>query len=208
MANGRNPKRPFKGHKIKGRFHALPARVVDCSAYLALSPSARSLLIEFLRQLNGINNGRLLATKDYLHKRGWKSSETITKSKRELLDAGFIYQTVKGKRPNKASNYAVTWLELEPSTDYDSPKDAERLDQPFVRFRMHAYDGELPVLPVNPVKSVKEILAEKTYRGLGTKKSQPDGTTPSDDSTSAEPVQPPRSTRRVLLVHETEECAP
>jgi hypothetical protein len=65
------------------------------------------------------NNGRLLASVAYLAKRGWKSTDVITRAKRELLEAGFIYETVKGHRPNKASWYAVTWRALDRHPGYD-----------------------------------------------------------------------------------------
>lgn len=75
--------------------------------------------MEFARQFVRDNNGRLLASSAYLEKRGWKSVDVITRAKRELLEAGFIFETVKGQRPNKASWYAVTWRALDNCTGYD-----------------------------------------------------------------------------------------
>jgi hypothetical protein len=65
------------------------------------------------------NNGRLLASRAYLAGRGWNSADVIDRAKRELLEAGFIHETVKGHRPNKASWYAVTWRILDPHHGYD-----------------------------------------------------------------------------------------
>ena len=120
MANGRNPKR--KGHdtsRDQGGFIALPWSVLDCPAYGRLSHPARGLLLEIARQFVRDNNGRLLASRAYLSKRGWKSADTITNAKRELLESGFIFQTVMGHRPNKASWYAVTWRTLDKLPGYD-----------------------------------------------------------------------------------------
>lgn len=120
MANGRNPKR--KGHdtsRDQGGFIALPWAVLDCPAYGRLSHPARGLLLEIARQFVRDNNGRLLASRAYLSKRGWKSADTITNAKRELLESGFIFQTVMGHRPNKASWYAVTWRSLDKLPGYD-----------------------------------------------------------------------------------------
>jgi hypothetical protein len=103
-----------------GGFVALPWSVLDCAAYARLSHPARGLLMEFARQFVRDNNGRLLASSAYLAKRGWTSVDVITRAKRELLEAGFIFETVKGQRPNKASWYAVTWRALDRSPDYDS----------------------------------------------------------------------------------------
>lgn len=66
------------------------------------------------------SDGRLLASAAYLSKRGWKSADVITRAKRELLQAGFIHETVKGHRPNKASWYAVTWQALDRVPGYDA----------------------------------------------------------------------------------------
>ena len=103
-----------------GGFVALPWAVLDCPAYRLLSHPARSLLIEIARQRVIDNNGRLLASGKYLSKRGWRSADVIHRAKRELIDAGFIYETVKGHRPNKASWYAITWQNLDKLPGYDA----------------------------------------------------------------------------------------
>lgn len=105
--------------RMSGGFLALPWVVLDSAAYQRLSHPARSLLLEFGRQLGRNNNGQLLASGRYLRARCWKSNDTITRAKRELLEAGFIYETVIGYRPNKASWYAVTWHALAQSSKYD-----------------------------------------------------------------------------------------
>ena len=118
MANGRNPQSRGSG-RDGGRFIALPWSVLDCDNYKRLSANARSLLFEVARQYNLKNNGRLLLSKAYLSKRGWKSSDMISKGKKELLAGGFIYETVKGHRPNKASWYAITWQTIDKLDGYD-----------------------------------------------------------------------------------------
>lgn len=120
MANGRNSGKRGDSGRAPGGFMALPWSVVDCPAYASLSHPARSLLLEFARQFVRDNNGRLLASGAYLAKRGWKSADVITRAKRELLDAGFLFETVKGHRPNKASWYAVTWRTLDRIPGYDT----------------------------------------------------------------------------------------
>lgn len=81
----------------------LPWSVLDCPAYRALSHPAKSLLMEFSRQYVKDNNGRLLASTKFLKNRGWNSADVIHRAKLELVEAGLIYETVKGHRPNKAS---------------------------------------------------------------------------------------------------------
>ena len=119
MANGRNKTRKGDSGRDGGGFAAIPWSVLDCAAYGRLSHPARSLLMEIARQFVRDNNGRLLASAANLSKRGWKSSDVITRAKRELLEAGFIHQTVQGHRPNKASWYAITWQTLDRLPGYD-----------------------------------------------------------------------------------------
>jgi hypothetical protein len=95
-----------------GGFIALPWTVIDCAAYKNLSHPAKSLLLEIARQYRGTNNGKLIVTYAYLRTRGWTSSDTITRAKRELLNSGFIHETFKGHRPNKASWFALTFHSL------------------------------------------------------------------------------------------------
>ena len=98
---------------------ALPWSVLDCPAYALLSHPARSLLMEFARQFVKDNNGRLLASAAYLAKRHWRSADVIARAKAQLLEAGFIHETVKGHRPNRASWYAVTWRALDRHPGFD-----------------------------------------------------------------------------------------
>jgi len=96
-----------------GGFVALPWQVIDSPAYQGLSAYGKALLIDIARQYNLSNNGALRCGRAYMQPRGWNSMDTLTKAKRELLDAGLIHETVKGARPNKASWYAVTWCALD-----------------------------------------------------------------------------------------------
>ena len=84
-----------------GGFVALPWSVLDSPAYARLSHPARALLLELARQFVRDNNGKLLLSAAYLAKRGWKSADVITRAKRELLAAGFIFETVKGPSPSR-----------------------------------------------------------------------------------------------------------
>ena len=121
MANGRNTKR--KGNdssRDAGGFVAMPWTVLDCPAYGRLSVHARALLLELARQFVRDNNGRLLLSRAYMQTRGWKSVDMLTKAKTELINAGFVYQTVIGHRPNKASWYAVTWRALDRMPGFDA----------------------------------------------------------------------------------------
>ena len=120
MANARNRGQKGDSGRDGGGFAAVPWSVLDCPAYARLSHPARSLLFELARQFVRDNNGRLLLSAAYLAKRGWRSADVITRAKRELLAAGFIFETVKGHRPNRASWYAITWRVLDRLPGYDA----------------------------------------------------------------------------------------
>lgn len=120
MANGRNRGQKSDSGRDAGGFAALPWSVLDCPAYSRLSHPGKSLLMEFARQFVRDNNGRLLCSMAYMSGRGWKSWDVLARAKAELLAAGFIYETAKGQRPNKASWYAVTWRALDRIPGYDA----------------------------------------------------------------------------------------
>lgn len=145
MANGRNRGHKGDSGRDAGGFVALPWSVLDCPAYAALSHPARALLFELARQFVRDNNGRLLLSDAYLAKRGWNSPDVILRAKRKLIEAGFIHETVKGHRPNKASWYAVTWRALDKIPGYD-PGAAET----FVR---GAYQKNAPLTPSRVVQT-------------------------------------------------------
>lgn len=102
-----------------GRFTPIPHRVINSPAYQALSHTAARLLWDIASQYRGDDNGRLLAGYGFMSERGWKSSGTLYKARKELVELGFIYQTVQGHRPNKASWYAITWWTLDKLNGYD-----------------------------------------------------------------------------------------
>lgn len=128
MSNGRNKRQKAPSGRDGGGFVAMPWSVLDSSAYARLSHPAKALLMEFARQYIRDNNGRLLCSTAYLRPRGWKSADVIHRAKAELVAAGFIHETVRGHRPNKASWYAVTWYALDkmPGYDYGAAESFER----------------------------------------------------------------------------------
>lgn len=147
----RDPKRRDSGRDAGG-FVALPWSVLDCPAYQGLSMHARGLLLEIARQYVRDNNGRLLASRAYMAARGWKSADMLTKAKQELLASGFIFETVKGHRPNRASWYAVTWHPLDVHSDFDTGAAAA--------FRRSAYMHGTPPPTLKP-KPTREELYRK-----------------------------------------------
>jgi hypothetical protein len=100
-------------------FLAIPFVVLDSLAYRDLSHTARSLLFDIARQMNGNNNGKLVACAKYLKPYGWNSNDTVTRARNELLESRLLIETRKGARPNKAAWYAVSWTALKVSSGLD-----------------------------------------------------------------------------------------
>ena len=98
-----------------GGFLLLPSELINCPKFRALSPSAVKLLIDVASQYKGKNNGDLCAAWKIMQPKGWNSEATLNRAKKELLAAGFIAETRKGKRPNLCSLYGITWQPLNPN---------------------------------------------------------------------------------------------
>jgi hypothetical protein len=108
-----------KSGRDGGTFTALPHSVTGSIAYCGLSYPARALLLELASQYRGDDNGRLLLERKKLKARGFPSPEVIQRARDQLIAAGFVHETVKGHRPNKASWYAITWQSLDRIPGYD-----------------------------------------------------------------------------------------
>ncbi len=173
----RDPKRRDSG-RDSGPFMILPWCVLDCPAYQALSMHARALLLEIARQFVRDNNGRLLASRAYMAQRGWKSADMLTKAKRELLEGGFIFETVKGHRPNRASWYAITWQSLDRHPDFDQGADSA--------FKRSAYLQGAP-LPMPKPKPSRDELYRKWDKPENASLRPPHGT-------KGPPIGPPHGT--------------
>lgn len=101
-----------KGRATTGRFLMLKHHVLESKEFAALSPRALKLLIDIASKFNGRNNGDLSATFSELSKRGWKSSGTVDKAKKELLDRKWLILTRQGGR-NRCSLFALSWLPVD-----------------------------------------------------------------------------------------------
>ena len=176
MANGRNRGQKGDSGRDAGGFVALPWSVLDCPAYAALSHPARALLFELARQFVRDNNGRLLLSDAYLAKRGWNSPDVTLRAKRKLIEAGFIHETVKGHRPNKASWYAVTWRALDkiPGFDIGAAEMFERgAYQKNASLRPSPGVGKPSIAPSHGVESAPPTPSHGAIRGVFTAPSTP-----------------------------------
>lgn len=94
----------------KGRFIGIPYHVANSTQFAKLSSHANKLLLDLLLQYTGSNNGRLSACWTLMRLRSWKSSSTLYKAKKELLDKGFVVVTKTGfKMRGHPTLLAITW---------------------------------------------------------------------------------------------------
>jgi hypothetical protein len=158
--SGNKYSRKKKFHAWEEKFAGIPVAALKSHAFLALNKVERSLLFEFMTQYHGSNNGTLLCSIKRLGPRGFRSSDTLHRAKRVLIEAGFIYETVLGHRPNTASWYAITWRPLNPSDRYDVGVT--------INFNKHGFKAYERVNPENIVTFRNSLLAKQ-------KSSSPEG---------------------------------
>ncbi len=95
----------------KHPYAAIEHRVIDSQAFVDMTFSARSLLLEMSRQLTKDNNGHLQATYSYMQRHGF-SENTLSRAIAELISHGMLYRTRTGGYQQGAAQYAVTWLPI------------------------------------------------------------------------------------------------
>jgi hypothetical protein len=126
------------GRSMTTRFARLDHRLLESSAYRALSPNARALLVEFTRMDNGSNNGALwLSVRDAAALMGVVNTKTASAAISELQDMGFIVMTkdahfrVKAADTSRARCWRLTWLPIPkrqaPSNDYQERQPSTKL---------------------------------------------------------------------------------
>ena len=110
----------------------LPHNLLSLPEFINLSFTAKSLLIEFLIQYNGKNNGDFSNTRKILLPRGWSSNATIQKATSELIKAELIILS-----RHKCNLYGITW---EPINECGGKLDISPTRTPLkpLSFRKHA----------------------------------------------------------------------
>lgn len=103
-------KRPVES--VSGSYTAIPHTVLDSVAFIGAGNTAKALLLELLRQHNGINNGHFQLTGHWLKKRGWRSPEVVIRARRQLIERGLVVQTRQGGLNIGLSQYGVTWIPI------------------------------------------------------------------------------------------------
>jgi hypothetical protein len=101
-----------KGRRSSPPFFQLRHDLLDSERYINLPHTAKSLLMDLVRQYNGNNNGDICVTLTVLEKRGWNSNSTLRRALKALLDAELLLLTRQGGL-NRCSLYAFSWLPID-----------------------------------------------------------------------------------------------
>jgi len=96
----------------RGWFVPMPHAVLRSAEFAALSPPAKALLLDFLAQYTGSNNGDMCAAWSIMQPRGWRSRDSLGRALRELLEGSWAIKTRQGGR-RTASLFAVTMFEID-----------------------------------------------------------------------------------------------
>ena len=134
----------FKNTKYNEPFVGIVRSAFEAPAFCELSPHACKLLLELMRQYRGSNNGDLTVAWSVVEKRGWRSRTTLWRCKAELIKAGFIYVTRKGRMPSTCELLALTWFPLDVSRKFDP--------EALACFEARAYLKGTVLTPIPPLK--------------------------------------------------------
>lgn len=146
-----------KRSKYTEPFVGIVRSVFDSPAFIALSPFACKLLLDLVGQYRGDNNGNLTVAWSILGKRGWRSRTTLWRSKKELIDAGFVYITRKGRMPNTCELLALTWFPLDVSKKFDH--------EALACFEFKPYRAKAPL-------AIPNIAPKRDWTNPGTRQTQ------------------------------------
>lgn len=86
--------------------------VLRSYSFARLSAHAVKLLMDLVAQYKGDNNGNMCAAWTLMEKRGWRSRDTLSKARRELLEGDWITITRQGGR-HQATLYALTFYAID-----------------------------------------------------------------------------------------------
>jgi hypothetical protein len=171
MAKSRNRSRNRNrvnatGRNQTSRFVRLDYRLLSSNAYRALSPNARSLLIELTMLYNGGNNGSLyMGVRDAAHRLGVADLTAASRAFDDLIKLGLVQMTqdahfsIKAGEASRARCWRLTWLagpgrkiatwdflDKEPEPKTTDRKRMERGQRALKAYRKARSSGHFPVL--------------------------------------------------------------
>ncbi|MBU2887471.1 hypothetical protein KO507_17030 [Gilvimarinus agarilyticus] len=108
----------FKRKSGSGHYAGIPDPVIESDSFRQLSGNAVRLLVLFAYQYRGSNNGDLSAPLSFTENWGIKSSATLARTLKELIDARLIIKTRDPTRDRSSpygqcALYALTWQNID-----------------------------------------------------------------------------------------------
>lgn len=159
-----------KAGKLTDRFARLGHRILTSPAYRALSPNARSLLVELTMMENGKNNGTelFLSVRDAAARMGVCDLKAACSAFDELQAMGFVAMTasahfaIKARDGSRARCWRLTWQAVNgkagPTNDFEKAKPTvstaacRRMDRglrALARWRKEQAKGKMTVVDSN-----------------------------------------------------------
>lgn len=163
------------GRSPTSRFARLDHAMLNSNAYRALSPNARSLLVELTMLDNGSNNGSLyLSVRDAAHRLGVADLTAASRAFDDLAALGFIEMTkdahfkVKAADTSRARCWRLSWLPgpgrkpptsdfmaREPEPKTQARKRMERGLRALKAYRKARDSNQLPVVDSDTVIAIR-----------------------------------------------------
>jgi hypothetical protein len=161
--------RRAKRHHYNGpKFIQLFRYMLDCPAYVSLSPWARAALIEIVRGYNGGNNGKIvLSVRDVAARLGCHR-DTACDALHELIDKGFIEPQIKGAFSVKFKR-ATEWRLNDRRCDATGMRQSQAFmkwqgpEQPTAKSKTRSY-GLGPYGPTEPDTTPNPEPSPRSYR--------------------------------------------
>ncbi len=109
--------------------------VLRSPLFKLLSCRAKALLIEFVSQYNGYNNGDFSISFNQMKDKGWSSPTTLNEAKKELIETELVIITRQGGR-NQCSLYGVSFLAID---NCNGKLDVKSTEKPPDNWKKHHY---------------------------------------------------------------------
>ena len=199
MGKAKRPQKPnATGRNSETRFARLDHAMLHSNAYRALTPNARSLLVELTSMENDKNNGSLfLSVQDAAHRMGVADLTAASAALDQLQELGFIEMThdahfaVKAAETSRARCWRLTWRpgpgRRGPSCEYQTREPApgtparkrmERGLRALKAYKKAKAEGKLPVLDSNTTPTKSNTLQPAPVLDSSTAIAESDGFPP------------------------------
>jgi hypothetical protein len=140
-------------------FVAMPDEILRSWNFATLSAHATKLLMDLLSQYNRNNNGDLSIAWPLMEKRGWKSKDTLSKARHELVKRGWLVVTRKSEH-RITQLYALTFYSIDLCKG--------KLDHPYMKGTaspLGAWRIHEPMPDLRPTKMPKSPEIRDIYIG-------------------------------------------